>query len=190
MWYSILKKDILTCSWIVPNKNFHGNDVKKIYISSHYHPTKQKISDSINLWSLMPLMWKRAKRRQLPWLGSNLPPSTETLVIACCVNKSVQNPSQIRTNPTQIWGTECRLGGWSRDTWGQGPHKRCHCGTVQDVSQEECLTRGWNYDRPWGSLLREKGNLRWEGFFYFENVPNIPCVFEVIMGGVAKWGFI
>ena len=111
----------------------------------------------------MPLMWKRAKRRQLPWLGSNLPPSTETLVIACCVNKSVQNPSQIRTNPTQIWGTECRLGGWSRDTWGHGPHKRCHCGTVQDVSQEECLTRGWNYDRPWGSLLREKGNLRWEG---------------------------
>ena len=163
MWYSRLKKDILTCSWIVPNKNFHGNDVKKIYISSHYHPTKQKIFDSINLWSLMPLMWKRAKRRQLPWLGSNLPPSTETLVIACCVNKSVQNPSQIRTNPTQIWGTECRLGGWSRDTWGHGPHKRCHCGTVQDVSQEECLTRGWNYDRPWGSLLREKGNLRWEG---------------------------
>ena len=38
--------------------------------------------------------------------------------------------------------------------------------TVQDVSQEECLTRGWNYDRPWGSLLREKGNLRWEGLFF------------------------
>ena len=125
----------------------------------------------------MPLMWKRAKRRQLPWLGSNLPPSTETLVIACCVNKSVQNPSQIRTNPTQIWGAECRLGGWSRDTWGQGPHKRCHCGTVQDVSQEECLTRGWNYDRPWGSLLREKGNLRWEGLFLLRECTKHPmCV--------------
>ena len=61
---------------------------------------------------------------------------------------------------------------------------------MQDVSQEECLTRGWNYDRPWGSLLREKGNLRWEGLFFFtiffENVSNIPCVFGVGMGGVAK----
>ena len=49
---------------------------------------------------------------------------------------------------------------------------------MQDVSQEECLTRGWNYDRPWGSLLREKGNLRWEGLFFtfFFNQTSHVCM--------------
>ena len=49
---------------------------------------------------MLPLLWK-TKHRQLPLLGSNLAPSTETLVIACCcrLNESVEMPPyKTRTN--------------------------------------------------------------------------------------------
>ena len=118
------------------------------------------------------------KRRQLP-PGSNLAPSTETLVIACCFsNKSVETPYKSRTNlrsyPTHSAvyeqaepgipevrvvtnsATVCRMILQTVPLCARWSYRQCHCVQAdtncwQDVSQEECLTLGWNYDWLWKS---------------------------------------
>ena len=116
---------------------------------------------------VMPLLplWKH---RQLPRCGSNLAPSTETLVIACCcrLNESLETaPYKTRTNLRSLSDSaQCRRPGWSRDTWGQGPYKQCHCdstGTGRMYHRRSVLARD-GIMIGCGSLLHENGDPRWE----------------------------
>ena len=115
---------------------------------------------------MLPLLWK-TKHHQLPRRGSNLAPSTETLVIACCcrLSESVEMPPyKTRTNLRGYPTHSADSAGWSRDTWGQGPYKQCHCdstGTGRMYHKRSVLACD-GIMIGCGSLLHENGDPRWE----------------------------
>ena len=117
---------------------------------------------------VMPMLplWK-TKRRQLP-RGSNLAPSTETMVIACCCcsNESVEMPYKIAYKSEGLSDAQCRRPGWTRDTWGQGPYKQCHCVRAADSTgrmyQKRSVLPCDGIMIGCGSLLHENGDQRWD----------------------------
>ena len=119
----------------------------EILILRHWH--------CVRLWchAVLPLLWKTstvAAWKQSRPINRNI---GDRLLL---LEQIRRNAVQIPYKSEGLSDAQCRRAGWTRDTWGQGPYKQWHCAYAdtnwwQDVSQEECLTLGWNYDWLWKS---------------------------------------